>query len=532
MIKNAVKYLVVCFNILFTFFLSILSYSAIFTNNATSYRFSMSKQILYMIVGISILMLLYLVFYEKVKQLSSSQIRIIVFSIMVMLVISQIIIILQTYTNIGWDVGYIVGGAGASANGENFDYSYYFSLYPNNLFLTFIFKAIYLCISIVKDSPNIWLVTIMINIVAIDMSLLFVFYIVKRMLNSKYALCTYILCIITYGTSAWMIVPYSDTMALPLTTGAFALYLFKCSNNGKIINWMCNIGLGIMLWVNYMIKPTAIIIFIAIYIVDLAFSMINNVLKDTLKSIGVSLAVMIIIYSGMTAIWMQFIERQPYFEIDQGKSVPMQHFMMMGLTENNGFYGAWNQEDVDYTLSYSTKEERKEADIIRMKEKLEEYGVFGYLDYVMKKARWITSEGTFFWFGEGNFANDREIDSSLFKNLWYPEGKYYDVYQYISQVIWIGILIMCSIPFYFMFKRDSEQYDYWHSVIRCTLMGIILFILLFEGRSRYLILYLPFFCILAVMGVYDLKRCIISTRINIQESIIIKHEENSKCKSL
>nr|WP_302598881.1 hypothetical protein [uncultured Cellulosilyticum sp.] len=506
MVKDITKYLVICFNIIFTFFLSILTYSAIFTNNATCYSFSMSRQIFYVIVGVVVLLLFYLILHKKIEELSNKAIYIIIATTMFILVIFQIRIILQTYTPIGWDVGYIIGGASTTINVDNTEYSGYFTLYPNNLFLTFVFKAIYLCINLFGTFSNIWLMASLVNTVAIDISLLLVFYIVKKMIHNKYALYAYLLCIVTYGTFAWMIVPYSDTMALPLTTGVFALYLFKRSNNKKVINWICNIGMGILLWINYMIKPTAIIIFIAIYLVELAFGVINSKLKNTLKSVGMSLIIMIVIYSGMTIAWNRFIEIQPYFKIEQEKSVPMQHFMMMGLTQSGEFYGMWNEEDINCTLSYATTEERKVANVIKIKEKLKDYGAFGYLDYVMKKARWITSEGTFFWFGEGNFANSREIDNSLFKNLWYPEGKYYDMYQYISQTVWIWILIMCSIPLYFMFKKKSNQYDYWHSIIRCTLMGIILFILLFEGRSRYLILYLPFFCILAIMGVYDLKR--------------------------
>lgn len=511
-IKGIVKHLVICCNSLFVALLTILTYSVIFTNNATWDKFSMSKQVIYVILGGISLTFAYLLLHRRIDQLSRKAVHIVVAIVMMILIIFQIIAIGQTYTPIGWDVGYIIRGAGATVTGDNSVYSEYFSWYPNNLFLTFLFKFANFIVSSIRGNSNTLLLAIFINIVAIDISLILVFYIVKKMLNDKYALYAYFLCIITYGTFAWMIVPYSDTMALPLTTGAFALYLLKKSNESKVVNWVCNIGLGIMCWINYMVKPTAIIIFIAIFIVEVAFYIINNNLKAKLKMLCITLLMMGVGYGIMNASWSQFIKAQPYFKIDETKAVPMQHFMMMGLTQTGDLYGAWNQEDVDYTFAYATTEERKKANVVRIKEKLKGYGVFGYLDYLMTKARWITSEGTFFWFKEGDFANDRHMDNSLFKNLWYPEGKYYDRYQYISQTIWIWILIMCSMPIGLILRRQDRQFDYWHSVVRCTLTGIILFILLFEGRSRYLILYLPFFCILAIMGANDVKEYLIAKK--------------------
>jgi hypothetical protein len=74
-------------------------------------------------------------------------------------------------------------------------------------------------------------------------------------------------------------------------------------------------------------------------------------------------------------------------------------------------------------------------------------------------------------FLQTDFENATPLQSFL-RNLVYRQGAYYDIYVYSE-----GLLI-----------------------IRLCVIGIFLFVLLFEGRARYLINHLPYLCLLAGYG--------------------------------
>lgn|GEM_PF-4454460 len=41
-------------------------------------------------------------------------------------------------------------------------------------------------------------------------------------------------------------------------------------------------------------------------------------------------------------------------------------------------------------------------------------------------------------------------------------------------------------------------------VLKLSIIGITLFLMLFESRARYLFMYVPYFCVLAAMGLAEL----------------------------
>ena len=51
-----------------------------------------------------------------------------------------------------------------------------------------------------------------------------------------------------------------------------------------------------------------------------------------------------------------------------------------------------------------------------------------------------------------------------------------------------------------------------------AVLGCVMFTLLFEGRSRYIINYLPFFAFIAAAGIYDFSK-FISKKHNKEEKI-------------
>ena len=114
----------------------------------------------------------------------------------------------------------------------------------------------------------------------------------------------------------------------------------------------------------------------------------------------------------------------------------------------------------------------------------------------------MLSDGTFYYGGEGNFAvsesykngHIREIIQSYFK----MDGDNYIKTANFQEAIWIIILFLIVCPIV-KFKGDINNDNIF--IIRLTITGITLFLLLFEGRSRYFLNHVPFFILLSSYGV-------------------------------
>lgn len=86
---------------------------------------------------------------------------------------------------------------------------------------------------------------------------------------------------------------------------------------------------------------------------------------------------------------------------------------------------------------------------------------------------------------EGNFIGNSSKDKpNTFKEYLYPDGKYLYDFKFIAQFIWLIGLVILLLGF-----NDRR---YFVQVLRLSLIGAFVFLLIFEGgRSRYMIQFLP-----------------------------------------
>lgn len=186
------------------------------------------------------------------------------------------------------------------------------------------------------------------------------------------------------------------------------------------------------------------------------------------------------------------------------KEIPMSHFLMMGLhdDEERGLYGAYYGEDVLNTRAIPGKKEKTEYHLKVVRERLSEYGFAGFIEHLYHKFTWISTDGTFFYGGEGHFHNnvpktEKGIRGAL-QNITYCDTPFYQRYygQYLHG-LWMVILLGCIL---FALSGIRKRQLGMEFVLQISLFGIFLFLMLFEVRSRYLFLYLPFFILLACRG--------------------------------
>ena len=300
--------------------------------------------------------------------------------------------------------------------------------------------------------------------------------------------------------SYWSATPYTDTLTLIFP--AITLYIFLCiqAKTRLLDKSVLAALLGLIIVIGYQIKPTTIITPIAIMIyIALRFIFSKRLSSFSIKNIT-PLLVSILSFGAFSVCILFLINTSGVLTFDfinsSEQKRPISHFIMMGLKESyrdygQPLYGAYTYNDdllttVDKRPGMSNKIANKE--IIN---RLKAYGVLGYLEYLNNKAIWIFSDGTFFSYGEGqqtNYLRTKPINKFI-QNTLDKNGAYYKYSSNMLHSIWLAVLILICLSVLLIQKNVLSRYTY----IYLSIVGIILFVLIFEGRSRYLFNYIPIF---------------------------------------
>jgi len=379
----------------------------------------------------------------------------------------------------------------------------YFSTFPNNLFLLFFERFIYQLNLLFGGRFDFYWLLVVINILAVDLAIYLIYAISKRIFSREIAVFSLVLAILFLGFTPWLTVVYSDTLSLPLGLLSFFLYL-KCRATENVkLKLAYSFFIGFVLYLGFLIKPSAIFSGIAIFLIEVIMCNYKSLLKNG-KKIVVTVCVTVSIVIGAAAVRIPYnhiVEHQQLVPYDEALNMPFTYWLMIGLheVEANGavMYG-FGAGDFSDTYSIVGKEAKIEYNVQVIKERLKTFGVFGYLSYLWKKSIWILGDGTFYWGNES--IHDSITETSGLKYVMqqfiYPSGKYHKFYAYMLQTMWLIILFTFAMGLFCIKKYANKEFY----IVLCTVLGSIVFVLLFEGRSRYIMNNLGFYIMLAALG--------------------------------
>lgn len=417
----------------------------------------------------------------------------------VVLLVVQITYAYNIYFETGWDCRFLVKMAQDIAfNGAKIGDAHYFSLYPNNAFLVGIFAGILKLVKFIGINNAPYFPLIIVGCALVNISgLLFADCI--RILTGKksFIIVFWIIFVLLTGLSPWISIPYSDTYSIIFPTLAVWLYLTKNENNHTTrwfyITLVCTVG--------YFIKPTVLLTFMVLLVFDVLygiFSFKRAFAKRRIKDAALSLLLIIAGFAVSFAI-RYGVEKLTGFAPDETRQVTPIHYFMMGLNSESG--GGYNQEDVNLSFSYATVEERNREDFKLAMQRIKEMLPFRLITFEAQKALTNFNDGTFAWGNEGDFYwtyYDRNGKlAPLIRNYIYHIGEKHDIYVAITQGIWMFVLFSCAL----VIIKGRRHKDYRETAIMGVMLAIMLFLMVFEARARYLYLYSPVIYMVAAVGI-------------------------------
>lgn len=408
---------------------------------------------------------------------------------------AQILILRCIWFETGWDVTCVYYDAVHRAeDGVLLGCHEYFIVSPNNVMLTFLFAIICKVLHMLGIQQY-YLVLCCIGAFLINVAGYLVFQVVFKLLESvKASVIAWLVYMLFIGLSPWMCVPYTDVYAIIFPIGIF--YLSLCKSGKRIFNVCKWVLIGFLGVFGYFIKPTAFIMTIAVFIIYF-FKFFMQAEKKCIV-----IAMLLMVAGGMLGVLFNVYARNYMgFISDEDKELPIAHYLMLG--QNDKTYGVFDGADRALTVSFATKEEKVANAVKVANERFVKRGFTGNLRFFIVKNILNYNNGTFSWAYEGEFFKDvpvREDGLSIFlRDVYYPDGKYHNLYAIFCQGVWLLILFGCIGLF---IEKQGEKYV----VAMLAVLGLTLFLLIFESRARYLFLYTPIYLVLGMSGlkkIYD-----------------------------
>ncbi len=465
-----------------------LYFAAMFVLDLFTVRENALTGALYMLCALACVFAAYRLLCFVVARCAARTLHIITILGCAALLAMQLLYVRSFYTALGWDVEYTYGVAEFFVKGGEGDFSYILRC-PNNTALFWLFSLV---IRAFGNAPfeTVFFALIALGILLADAAVFLGALFVKRAVSTRAcaAFCAVCAPLILFNPS--LSIPYTDVYTMPFAP--LTLLLWQRANDAE--NARGRVGFGVLTGaaaaVGFCFKPTAAIAAIAVIIISLLCACFK---KTSWKNFAAFALALLVSFAAVYGAYECTRRSMSYYEpqVEEEIAFPTEHYFMVGLHAEGDNYGGWNPEDSLGTGAVSGQAAKKEFCREVIARRLSAYGVGGYAQFLALKSRFIWSDGTLWYAREGSHYmsapyHDAPLDK-LVQSFVYPNGSNNDFAVNVQNGLWLGLLLALALSF--IGGSDKNRAEL--AALRLCVVGITLFLLLFEARSRYLINHLP-----------------------------------------
>jgi len=406
-----------------------------------------------------------------------------------------------------WDVGVADTLSGLLHTGkplEEFQVAY-LSRYPNTHPLIAVHRAAHA----VTDATGWPTHTVLVTAVGVaaGLSVLLVHALVSPVAGRVRAVAAQLVVVALVATSPWMAVPYTDVLAMPLLTGSVVLVLRAARRfDGWSVAYL--LASAALAAGAIVLKATPAVLLVAVALVGLMLAVDEwrrwrralAALAATVVWVGVTLALV----SSLTASATRAVGPVPPTGLRPDARPPVLWWVANGMTPTTSAgapprYGGYNGvmlraiEEMD--SAQATEWAREWIEHQWARRGLDDLTVF-YLD----KAAWNWGDGMFWAWGEGRDGRPETLPparSGVARFVHDVDGRYgrwYPLRSDLAQGLWLALLLVTGIG---ALRARPPSRDV--TLLALTVLGITVFTLVFQGRSRYLLTFVPLVVALGAM---------------------------------
>lgn len=424
------------------------------------------------------------------NELSDARTRLIIFCGVGILLVLQLAAGYLLEMNPVTDMNYINRYSLDFARTGNFDLigqdaaegSVYLIRYPNNFALVFLLSAVYrLAYLSFGYIPT--LVAVILNVLAINVSVLFTVLAARRIFGNKRSLFVLALCALFAPYYTYAPYYYTDSLSMPLVI--LPVYLFICAmqSNKKVNKYVLTGICGALLFLGFKLKGSVIIV--------LAVAAVYLVLKLKIKRTLCFLLALAIGFGSVGAVYTAAFKSFNIVSAEQSDKYeyPTTHWIMMGLKG----YGHYNLADSKFTESFPSKEEKQQANIEEIKNRISEFGPSGLADHLLNKAVWTWQDGTYFI----SHHIEKPVRKNILHSFVLDEGENHWLFFAYSCGFQLFLILMTLVS---LIRGIINPRINIFVFLKGIVFAALLFFLIWETRSRYLFNFTPIFILTATDG--------------------------------
>ena len=432
----------------------------------------------YLTTIISIIILVSLYFLLK-KVKTNKVINII---LIVLYILFQIGIAYMFMVKPSWDFGQVFNIAVDFAKSSHPIFgSAYLYVCDNNIMFAALLDILFKLVYLIGIKSHFIEVGIILNIIMIDVALLYTYKLIK-LINEKYSFSFMILALFLSPLVFYIPIFYTDTISLPFIIVPI-YYLYKYFFLKQKISYI--MVSGSMIGIGSLIKPTTLILLIAILIYLI---IVEN--KKVNKYIFVPLIIMLVVIPliGQKVFINHFFDKE---SINKYR-IPTLHYILIGM-ENNGEYSEKRYKEINSYVGEDTKINVVKKNLKnRIKEMTKNNEV---LSFYNRKIAYTWTDGTFY----SRVKLVREPVHEKYTKLVSSSKGEDIIYWSISNGEWFILLLLMIFGISYR-KYLPKELKEFSLLLYITTFGIFLFLLIWETRSRYLVNFIPLFLVNAYIG--------------------------------
>ncbi len=398
-----------------------------------------------------------------------------------------------------WSYGMVHGGADSET------LSWMINLYPNNSLLVAALTRWYeLCaaVGITGRATGAVLITAMAMTAAFAIG-----YLTTRRVAGPTAGYVYAVLLTPFlAVSPYAAVAYSDTIGMLFPITIIYLFVRLLDADRLWVRGLLWLGIGVVFHLGYQVKPTVLFALLAVIGGGIAVTNWRRWTRPDLVRRATA-AVALAAGVGVSVVGSNLLI-SPFGFAPEGEEVehamPFTHFLNMGAVRVETPYGThrwggYNHPDVVEMINLPP-EERSEHAVDSYLQRVEAMGPYGYAEFLNDKGNWVFGDGSFFAYGEGTMSAPdpgwvrNDARSTAIRDWVNLHGAHYPTVLLGWQVLWLAVLVLLVAP---VVAWPRGMFNLPSAAMRLSLVGLLVFLLLFEARPRYLYLYLPVFVALS-----------------------------------
>lgn len=375
-------------------------------------------------------------------------------------------------------------------------YKQYFMKYPNNIPLC-LFTCLWLKLAaLVKIPGEYWMEFVkLVNLLFMNAGLACTFSLTCRYRSRRTGVFLLLLLLVN---PLWYLLGqmyYTSTISLAFSMGA--VWVFDRAGEQRRLwkRWLLYLLTGFLLASGYKIRATVILTAVSILVYAVLRLRDIHTSKEAVSFLAAGTGVVLAL-----AAYGQAEQRYAGFDPSE-TGYPAVHWVMMSAQGE----GQYNSADDAYTGSFSTREERFDADLSLLKERLEDMGVRGILTLFRNKLRVAFSDGTDDYYSL--FRTMRET-SWIQKYVNGGRSDYLAVYAHGYHGMLTGLLLLGLVFRGFCGRRNFLD------IFAFNLCGAYLFYLIWEVDHAYSI---PFMLMILIWAA-DGMACAAGRLVSLSES--------------